>query len=392
MEMAREIADQLSIGVHTSQLRDLARHHTDDLEERIQRRTESLHSSQERFATIFEHAPFGMSLANTKGVLLAANPALQHMLGYSEQELVGSSFRDITHPEDLGTSDEQLESLAQGQLSNYSIFKRYVRKDGSTLHARLSATRVAKSVRRASYIVAIIQDVSEEKVTQDALIEAEKLAVTGRLAASLAHELNNPLQGILGCLGLASEILQEGGDIRQYLDVARGEVRRMASIIGRLRDLQRPSSSEDREPTDINALVSEVVILNERTCRDRGVDVTWDEGTNLPLIHAAPGRIKQIVLNLLLNAIDAMPDGGKLYLCTNRTQDPLGVQLIVRDEGVGIDDDRLATIFRPFRSSRPDGLGLGLHVTKTIVEEHDGHIEVHSRVGEGTTFTVWLPA
>lgn len=215
--------------------------------------------------------------------------------------------------------------------------------------------------------------------------------MTGRMAASLAHEINNPLQSVIGCLGLAEEALAEGGDTGRYLQVAREGLRRVAGTMNRLRDLRRRSRPEEKEPVDVNGLLEEVLTLNRRRCLDAGVEIAFSGMDGLPRLMAVPDRMQQVLMNLLLNAIDAMPEGGYLQVKTTCSRRPARVHISISDTGEGIAPDVMPQIFDPFYSSKAQGLGLGLYVVRTIVQEHGGTVEVESQESQGTTFTVHLP-
>jgi signal transduction histidine kinase len=192
-------------------------------------------------------------------------------------------------------------------------------------------------------------------------------------------------------LGLAEEILDDGAEVRRYLEIAMEELERAAGIVTQLRDLGRESKPGKREPTDVNSLVKKPLLLTRKRCNDRGVEVVWSPAAGLAPVPLVPDRMQQVFLNLVLNAIEAMPEGGRLHVSTTPTDQPQGVTVRFADTGVGIESDRLLRIFEPFQSTRPEGLGLGLHISKRIVDEHQGQLSVDSRVGEGATFTVWLP-
>jgi two-component system NtrC family sensor kinase len=237
----------------------------------------------------------------------------------------------------------------------------------------------------------MVEDITEQKQAQEALIQSEKLAIAGKLAASLAHEINNPLQSVIGCLGLAEETLAEGGDVSRYLRIAHEELRRAASTVAQLRDLHRRSEPGEKESTDVNTLLEKVLMLSKKQCEDRRVEVVWKAADGLPPLLLAPDRMRQVFLNLVLNAVDAMPDGGQLQVTTSRTGQPAGILVTFTDSGVGVAPDILPHIFDPFYSTKPEGLGLGLFISQDIVKQHGGRMEVASQVGEGTTFAVWLP-
>jgi signal transduction histidine kinase len=238
----------------------------------------------------------------------------------------------------------------------------------------------------------MVEDVTEKKKNQAALLQAEKLAIAGRLAASLAHEISNPLQTVIGCVGLAQEALAEGKDGGQLLQVAIEDMRRVARVVGDLRNLHRAPDMEMKEPTDVNALLEQVLTLCRKKCEEHGVEVTWRPATGLPQLALVTDRIQQVFLNLVLNALDAMSGGGQLNVRTEHTSQPPGARAVFSDSGEGISPDVLPHIFEPFYTSKPEGLGLGLFISQEIVRQHGGRIDVESQVGKGTIFTVWLPA
>jgi two-component system sensor histidine kinase HydH len=278
-----------------------------------------------------------------------------------------------------------------GRRDGYSLEKRYLRKDGTVrwVRPRLSLIRWAPEERQ--HAVKMVEDITEEKQAQEALLNAEKLSIAGQMGASLAHEINNPLQAVIGCLGLAEESVAEGGDVARYLEVAREELRRAARIVTQMRDLHRRSHLEDAAPTDVNALIERVLVLAEKDLSQRGVEVVWEKGDGLRPLMLVSDRIQQVFLNIVLNAKEAMPDGGHLWISTQQRIEPDGVEIIFADTGPGIAAEDLRQIFEPFYSTKAEGLGLGLYVTRRIVEEHGGTIQAESEPGKGTTFTLWFP-
>jgi signal transduction histidine kinase len=142
----------------------------------------------------------------------------------------------------------------------------------------------------------------------------------------------------------------------------------------------------------VNALLKQVLTLSRKRCEEQGIDVVWPAVNDLPHLLLVPDQIQQVFLNLVLNAVDAMPEGGRLQIQTTGTQRPGGVRISFTDSGVGIPVDVLPHVFDPFYSTKPSGLGLGLFISKDIVEQHGGRIEVEDGGGEGATFAVWLPA
>jgi PAS domain S-box-containing protein len=366
--------------------------YTVELEQRVAERTAELQASETRFRTLFQEAAIGIALVDKEIRLVETNPALQEILGYSGEELGGVVFTALCHPDDVSAGCDPCEELMAGESDYFRTKKRYVRKDGRPVWANVTGSLVRDAGGEPQFAICMVEDITEQKRTQEALLQVEKLTITGKLAASLAHEINNPLQSIIGCLGLAEETLAEGGDVGRYLQVALGELRRVARIVAGLRNLIRPSKLGEREPADVNALLKQVLTLSRKNCEERGVEMVWTESPGLPSLSLVLDRMQQVFLNLVLNAVDAMPDGGRLQVSTSRTDQPDGVRISFTDSGVGIAPDVLPRIFDVFYSTKRDGLGLGLSISRDIVEGHGGRIEADSFLGEGTTFTVWLPA
>jgi PAS domain S-box-containing protein len=362
-----------------------------ELEELVARRTAALQTSEARFRAIFEGAAVGISITGLDGRLIASNPALQAMVGYSHQELSSKAFSEFTHPDDVMSNLMMFQDLAAGQREGYNLEKRYVRKDGDVIWAHLSVSLVRGTDNQPEFAIAMVEDITRQKQAQAALVQSEKLAVVGRLTASLTHEINNPLQSVMGCLGLAQEALAEERDAARYLEVAKEELRRTARIVRQLRDLHRRPQALQREPADVNALIEQVLALNRPRCQALGIQVEWEPAEGLLPVTAVPGQLQQVFLNLVLNALDAMPAGGRLRVSTEASQRPAGVRVSFEDSGVGIPEAALPRIFDPFFTTREDGLGLGLFVCQNLVAEHGGRIQAESQVGAGATFTVWLP-
>jgi PAS domain S-box-containing protein len=388
-----EVTDRVQARQERERLEDQREHYTDQLEEMMTRRTKALRASEARFRSIFEDSVLGIALLDTEGQILASNPALEALLGHREEELEGSTLCDYGSPDAAETDRDLYRALVAGDLGYYQVDKPYFRKDGQKRWCELTVSRVERTRDGKPWLaIAMLEDITEKRLNQQALFRAERLAIAGRLGASLAHEINNPLQSVIGCLGLAEEMLDDEAEVRHYLEIAMEELERAAGIVTQLRDLGRESQAERAEPADLGALVEKTLLLTQKRCQNNGVEVVWNPLADPPTIPLVLDRMQQVLLNLVLNAIDAMPQGGRLCVDTARTTQPEGLRVTVADTGVGIEADMLPLIFEPFHSSRPEGLGLGLYISKKIVEDHGGHIDVDSQVGKGTTFTVWLPA
>ena len=222
------------------------------------------------------------------------------------------------------------------------------------------------------------------------LAQTEKLAAMGRLAASLAHEINNPLQAIYNCLHVLLHFDLEADDQRAYLQTATDEVERLSGIVTRTLDFARRPQQEMKQ-LSLNEIVVKVLTLANKYFQHCHIELERELSPQLSPIQATSEELAQVFLNLVLNAVDAMPEGGTLRVTSRQAEDGR-VAVAFSDTGRGIPPEDLPRIFEPFFSTKKNGTGLGLAISYGIVQHHHGEIQVQSQVGEGTTFTVWLPA
>jgi len=391
--VVREIADQLAIGIQQARLNEQVEQYAHALEDMVAERTEALRASEARLRTIYENAGIGIVLADLEGHILECNPAFERMVGYSSEALRGRHFRELTHPEDVEADLALAREVVSGQRQGYRLEKRYVRADGGQFWGNLTVTGIADQPGQLCYLIGLVEDITERREVQEALIRSEKLNATGRLAASLAHEISNPLQSVIGCLGLAQEMLEEQAPVVRYIEIGLEELERASRIVGRLRDVARQSGEATREPTQVGVLLERTALLTLKHCQAHGVTLELAPlPDDLPEVEAVPDHVQQVLLNLILNAIEATPEGGSIEVRVQATDDPPGLSILVVDTGNGIDPEVLPRVFEPFFTTKSSGTGLGLYVSRRIVEGHGGHLSLESTVGKGTTAHVWLPA
>lgn len=225
--------------------------------------------------------------------------------------------------------------------------------------------------------------------SQAQLVQSAKLAATGRMAASLAHEINNPLQAIHNSLQIMLSFPLEPNEQNEYLEMADEEVERVIKMVGRMLDFARRPEREMKS-IDLNTVIEKTLVLSNKYLQHRHVTLWKDLAADLPPVLAAPGELGQVFLNLVLNAVDAMPKGGELRVSSQWAENgQLAVEFT--DSGCGIPPEYRDRIFDPFFSTKEESTGLGLSISYNVVKRHNGEITVESRVGKGTTFTVWLP-
>ena len=358
----------------------------------------ALRASEGRLRGVFESAQIGMIVTGPGARILRANPALCSLLDYTEDELRQRTFVDITHPDDVEHSRRQSQALRSGKAPHIDMEKRYVRRDGSVVWARTTVSRTMGPAEDGREFVVMVQDISQRKRMERELGKIEKLESLGVLAGGIAHDFNNLLTGILGNLSLAR--MQQGDPVglSKRLDQAEKASLRARELTQQLLTFSR-GGAPVKKTLAAGALVRETAEFAISGSNVLGQVVVAED---LWLVDADPGQLGQVVHNLVINADQAMPDGGAVHVrvANRRLQEaevaPLSagryITISVSDEGQGIAPETLPRIFDPFFSTKAAGTGLGLATAYSIVSRHGGHIAVHTEKTVGTCMTVFLPA
>jgi two-component system sensor kinase FixL len=263
-----------------------------------------------------------------------------------------------------------------------------LRKDGSTFPVDLSVGEGFAEGER--FFTAIVRDITDRKEIQAKLAQAERLAAVGELSAGVAHEINNPINTVINC----AQLIKDGDPAGPNCDVIIGEGERIASIVKDL--LQFARDDRDRpQPTAVPDVVARTLRLIGESLKRHGIGIVLDVPDDLPLVHARAQQIQQVLLNLLINAKDALVQGVSEAREVRLKAAIIdgGVALVVRDNGPGIEPRLRDRIFEPFMTTKRarGGTGLGLSISKSIVEGYGGRIDVESEPGHGAEFRVWLP-
>lgn len=324
-------------------------------------------------------------------VIFATSLDASHEISYQGMDPHGHYCVPI-----LGTDGKVLGVLALflkvDTLRNKVVEETLV-ASGNVIAGIIERTRAKIALRKKNDELEkrVEQRTLELQKTQQQLLHVEKLSAIGRLSASIAHEFNNPLQGILTVLnGVAKRSSLEEEDMRLVLS-AREECQRIKGLIRDLQDFNRPTSGK-KELMDLRKAIDILLLLCKSDCKHRKVTVVTKYAENTPSVMVVLDQIKQVVLNLLRNAMDACPDGGTIYIDSWSANDELVLQ--VQDTGIGIKPENLDRIFEPFFTTKSEikGTGLGLSTSYGIIKKHNGRLEVKSELGKGTTFTIALPA
>ncbi len=382
-----------------------------DLTER-RRAEEALREAQERFSGLYNSSKDAIGWAALDGTILDVNEAFTTLTGYSREELLtGKKYQDITPAEYQEWEAEIIgEVLRTGEPAEYE--KACIIKDGSRVPILLTVFVVKGSDGEPIGLAAIIKDITErvqmrqqlqeysenleqivEERTQELkdahekLVRNEKLSTIGELAGGGGHELRTPLTTIRNSAYFLKMKLGDTADekVTKHLDMLEKQVDACDKIISDLLDFSRPYKAE-LEEVDINQLVQRMA---QAAKPPQNVESSTSLAGSLPPAVADAGQIEQVLSNLIANAIQAMPSGGRLSLSTDHTDS--FIEIRVADEGIGIPEDNLDKVFEPLFTTKAKGVGLGLSLAKRLVERQGGSIAVESQVGKGTTFTVKLP-
>jgi signal transduction histidine kinase len=250
------------------------------------------------------------------------------------------------------------------------------------------SNQAAVAIENARLYAELREYVNQVEESQQALLQAEKMATAGRLSVSIAHEVNNPLQSVQNCLHLAGRDDLPEEQRQEYFELAKTELNRLMSTVQRMLDFYRPGAVSPTE-VDVNDLLEYVLHLMAKQLEKQEIHVQPDIPDNLPKVFAVGSQIQQVLINLILNSFDAMPEGGELKIQARAVKG--GVEVLLQDSGTGIAEDRRPHIFEPFFSTKDGGTGLGLTVSYNIITAHGGTLELASTNGSGACFRVYLP-
>ncbi len=301
----------------------------------------------------------------------------------------GDAGYDLVHPEDRERAQREFWATLRSSATVFQSEHRSLTADGRVLWLQVRGRIRRNSGGEATWIAGLIIDVTESRIAEQALRRAEKLAAAGRIAATVAHEVNNPLEALMNTVFLAQQADQLPDEAAEHLRVADSELRRIAHIVRQTLGFYRESTVP--QVTGLRRLVSEVLELYRPKSMTRGVTLCLSaESREEVFAKVISGEIKQVIANLVANAIDATPAGGAVQVCVARMEGC--VEIAVSDTGCGVSETNRKRLFEPFFTTKADvGTGLGLWVSKGIVEKHGGWIGADNGAERGTTFRVRLP-
>jgi PAS domain S-box-containing protein len=343
-------------------------------------------------AAIVESSDDAIISKNLHGIITSWNEAASRIFGYTAEEIIGQPILRLI-PEELRHEEEMiLSKLKSGErIDHYETTR--IRKDGERFEISVTISPIRDSKGHIIGASKTARDISERKKIEQVLVQSEKLAATGRMAATIAHEINNPLESVMNLVFLA----RTSGAInkaRGYLQTAEKELERVAHIVRQTLGYYRETAAPVR--VDLREVMEDVLTVYQTKLSINKIAVDCRFDNHRPLV-VNKGELVQVLSNVVANSIDAMPQGGVLHVEIRETTNSQkeGVQIVITDNGTGIQQEHLSKIFEPFFTTKGNlGTGIGLWVAKQLIEKQHGQISITSCTDSedsGTTLSIFLP-
>ncbi|MEW6215784.1 MAG: PAS domain S-box protein, partial [Nitrospirota bacterium] len=370
------------------------------LEQLVQERTKELNKSELMFRSLFEYATDGVMILDRDGKIINVNQRACEIHGFDRGSLIGTNIKLLEAEENMPVFKERMERILNGESLLFET--QHYRKDGSKVSLEVSTKAI--EVEGNILIQSFQRDITEKKSIQEQLAHSQKMESIGLLAGGIAHNFNNILTAILGYV----ELLQDDDTLddtsKKRLRNIEGAARKATEMISKLLSFARIERHEIL-PLNLHDVVNDTVKLIGSVI-DKRIEIRIDLTNNIPVVEGDPNQLEQVIMNLIVNARDSMPDGGVISIKTRMTEVKRDVSdmpayitpgryilLTISDTGCGIPKEMVNRIFEPFFTTkeRGKGTGLGLAMVYGIIKDHKGYITVQSGVGKGSTFDIYLP-
>lgn len=378
--LLQSIAEEIAFAIHDAKLFDAKQALTAEIEKMHRFQTKLIQTSDD-----------GIIANDPHGNILIFNEGAERILGYREEEVIGKINVVRLYPpgmaRDVRAKINSPKYGGAGRLIHYET--ETLSKTGEEIPVELSAILIYENDHEVA-TVGFFRDLRERKQLQEKLLQSERLAALGYMAAHISHEVKNPLM-VIG--GMARQVLKGSADDQQKnidkLKIIVEEIRRLEDFLAEVGSFAKLSEAK-KAVVNLNSLIQEMALQLEASLHEKGIELSLNLDPNLPQVQFDPLHFRQVLLNIAKNSIEAMPAGGNLTFTSGCHKESMFVQ--ISDTGEGIPHDIIDKIFRPFYSTKPKGSGLGLAIAKTIIEAHQGEIKIESEPDKGTSVTVLLKA
>ncbi|MFK2826910.1 ATP-binding protein [Bacillus sp. B190/17] len=321
----------------------------------------------------------GMMVSDKAGKIIGFNHAAEHITGLKKETIL---FQCINQ---LETFTPYLKNVLEEEQQYTDVEISFVRKDGQEMTVLFDALPILDEEQQTIGALAQMKDITRRKQTEQLLLNAEKLAAVGQMAASVAHEIRNPLTTVRGFIQLVKEDFKEGSHFHLVLD----EIDRINFIISEFLVLSKPNVVHFHTK-DVKQVLDETIALFQAQASMNNTQIATEFGNNELIINCNDNQLKQVFINLFKNSMEAMPFGGKLTIRVNQKgKQAVSIQII--DEGEGMREEQIQRLGTPFYTTKETGTGLGYMIIKRIIEQHDGMLDIHSKANKGTAVEITLP-
>ncbi|MGS2777158.1 ATP-binding protein [Robertmurraya sp. GLU-23] len=341
--------------------------------------------SEKSYKNLLDSLPSTIIIHKDQQVIYVNDLAVTMFRAPNREALIGKPTLELVTPKYADQLKKRTKAASSGNKPLKSIEYKLKRQDGTTMDFEVSSLKIIFEGVEA--VLSIGKDITEKNEQTDQLLQkSEKLALLGQMAAGIAHEIRNPLTSIRGFVQLFK------GDQNQnmYYDIVLSELDRINGIVGEFLFLSKPTTTAMQE-RDVRKLLSDVVTLIQTQTILSNIQIGMEYESNLPYVYCDENQLKQVFLNILKNATEAMPNGGTIELKVKKDK-AKGVLIQIADQGVGIPKERIPTLGEPFYTTKEKGTGLGLMTCYKIIENHKGQLQIESEVNQGTTVQIFLPS
>jgi PAS domain S-box-containing protein len=363
---------------------------------------EQLRKSEERYIDLFEHSPDMSHIVTREGIIVSCNQTETDRLGYQKEELIGFSVLMLYPLQYHLAAKNFLGDVFERRREVSGLEEQFITKSGEVVDVSIITSIVYDESRQPAFLRIVARDITEKKKLESKIMHAQRIDSIGNLAGGIAHDFNNILTSILGSTAIMKRKMRKSNTWFHFADIIETAAKRGAGLTRQLLTFARKSTPQFR-PIIVNDIVEETLRLFERSI-DKSIAISKELTDDIAIIKGDDGQIQQALLNLLINARDAMPNGGSVTISTRavspdvRHSSVFGepragefASIVIRDTGVGMNQEVQQRIFEPFFTTKEKGTGLGLSVVYGVVNSHGGFITVHSEPGNGTQFSMFFP-
>ncbi|MGM0875672.1 MAG: PAS domain-containing sensor histidine kinase [Bacillota bacterium] len=340
-----------------------------------------LEETEQRFKSLFVHNSDAIFTFNLDGILIDSNQATEKLIGYNVEELKNMNWESIIVPEDLDIHREHFKFVSRRETQEFTVSM--IHKDGSKRTVMIKMLPIITD-NEFSGIYEIAKDITESKIAEEMIRRSDKLSAVGQLAAGVAHEIRNPLTTLKGFIQFLKPNLEH-----HYVEIMLTELDRINMIVSEFLILSKPQGIK-YQSIDVKNILQTIISLLETQAIIKNIQIFSEFDSECSSITGEQNQLKQVFINLVKNAIEAMPNGGEVTVKLKKIEKNM-VSIFIIDQGIGIPEEQIHKLGEPFYTTKEDGTGLGLMVCFKIIENHGGTIKISSQPNKGTSVEVLLP-